>query len=321
METYPQLSLELICMILMQVMLEDPPRILHLRRKHNRKTGLDDIAFNGNMDITQPLATRLSPWFRNWARKYYVLVFASNTRIQGYTSGGLWIRRNMDLIYIDNAFCAARLYTISSVSFANVLQIAVDATLLNDTTCRGFFVSLMDELLAYFRNVENMVFMVPTRYNPPGNRYRGLRLVDEEEEAHQKHLPFARFYHCGSIVTNLSHTTIMIARSPNAIRGSLIRSRLNVCDRLKDILVSGSPLKVILFQRQGMYAPVDNIVTGPKRSINNALSMIAARMRPVHISESELLALVEESMTKARPLGAQIQPLNLRPSQIRNRIW
>lgn len=274
-------------MILVQLMLVDPPRIFHLRRF--REFGLfDHVEFHGKMHITQPLVTRLSPWFRNWAKKYYAFVFASSTDPSNPRLGGFWIRRHIDLVYIDKAFCDFELLLLTKIRFANVSQIAVDATLLNGTTggtdwrCRRF-VSVMDQLLSCFPNVENMVFMAPTRPNPPRNRYPGLRLVDEEEEECQKHLPckdFAafsvsrllisiniflssitvtNFYHCGAIVTNVAHTHILLSRSPDAISGPLIRTRrLHERDNLRKSLVRGCPMKVILFQRQGMPAPTKN---------------------------------------------------------------
>lgn len=69
-----------------------------------------------------------------------------------------------------------------------VTKLAVDATLLNDGVGRSGYASLMDEVLTKFWNIENLVFMAPTRENPFGNRYRGLRLVEQEEDKDQKAL-------------------------------------------------------------------------------------------------------------------------------------
>ncbi|KAJ4405794.1 hypothetical protein N0V82_010260 [Gnomoniopsis sp. IMI 355080] len=326
METFPPFPMEIIYMIFLQLLLADAPRIFHLKRKQNRVTAYHDIDFYGNLDITQPVVTGLNRHFRNWAKKYYVLVFAPTARApNGYTIGGLWIRRGIDLVYIDKAFCASSLWMAAQVSFVNVTSIAVDATLLNDALGRPGYRSLMDEVLAYFRNVEHLVFMAPTRKNPHRNYYRGLRLVDEEEDEAQKQLAFANFYHCGAIVTNRSLSTVMVARSPEAKFGTTIRTRLHVNDRLLRTLMLGAPLNIIIFQRQGMRVPSKNTVTGPGRSQNNALSKIASRGRPVPmsgISAPELLDLVEESKTKSRPLKAHAADYTgLLQSQVRSMIW
>lgn len=47
----------------------------------------------------------------------------------------------------------------------------------------------------------------------------------------------------------------MIARSPDAPSGSPVRVRMNPTDKLRVHLVTGSPLQVILFQREGMRPP------------------------------------------------------------------
>lgn len=214
-------------MIFVELMLADPARIFHLMRKKNLTTGLDEVAFYGK--ATQPVIAYVCRPFRDWVRKKYVLIFAStdNNNNNGQPSGGFWFRRGIDLLYIDKAFCASSLRTIRHIDMSNVTQIAVDATLLNLGPRSGEgFASVMDELLACFSNTKNMVFMVPTQPNPPNNRYRGLRLVDEEEDPHQKQLaskhfslPRSRIKVCGlsdlSTVT-LTHS-ILLPKSPTSI--------------------------------------------------------------------------------------------------------
>lgn len=184
-----RLPLELIYMIFIELMLSDQPRVLHLKRYTNARTGRDSITFHGNLDIVQPPITQLSREWREWAKRYYVLVFRATDK-NSCGDGGLWIRRDLDLIYIDTAFCArsVRALRLSCSNLKHITQLAVDANLLNDSAGRGAYVSLMDEILTHFWNVKNLVFMAPTRANPRGNYYRGLRLVDEEEDDAQKQL-------------------------------------------------------------------------------------------------------------------------------------
>lgn len=179
---------ELILMILIQLMLFDQPRILHLKRYVDTVTGRGSVAFHGNLNITQPPITQLGRVWREWAKDYYVLAFAAI--VGGRSNGGLWIRRDLDLVYVDTAFCSFSLRTLShtNCSMRFVTKLAVDATLLNDGVGRLGYVSLLDEVLTYFWNVENLVFMAPTRENPLKNRYRGLRLVEQEEDKAQKQL-------------------------------------------------------------------------------------------------------------------------------------
>lgn len=188
------LPLELIYMIFIQLMLFDRPRVLHLKRYTNTITGRDSVAFHGNLDIVQPPITQLSREWREWAKRYYVLAFKAFDENRhtdgGLCDGGLWIRPDLDLVYIDTAFCSrnVRDLGLSSINLKYITQLAVDANLLNDSVGRGAYVSLMDEILTYFWNVKNLVFMAPTRANPRKNHYRGLRLVDDEEDDAQKQL-------------------------------------------------------------------------------------------------------------------------------------
>lgn len=184
------LPLELIYMIFIELMLLEQPRVLHLKRYTNTITGRDSITFHGNVDIVQPPITQLSRDWREWAQRYYVLAFKASN-IHGRHDGGLWIRRDLDLIYIDSAFClrSMRALWLSCDHLKDITQLAVDADILNDSAGRGAYCSLMDEILTCFWNVKNLVFMAPTRANPPKNHYRGLRLVDNEEDDAQKQLP------------------------------------------------------------------------------------------------------------------------------------
>lgn len=181
--------------------MEEPPRIYQLRYQYvppsaaTNWTSLATIRLHGDHMQAQaarpPAMLSVAIETRRLAlQRYYVQVADVPPGTPDFSPrGGLWLRRGRDVVYVDAALVRA-LPFMGRFNLRGIERVAVDVQVLNEPNPdRRVEQTAMARLVASLPSLRHMVFFAPTRPNPPGNYYRGLRLVDREEDDASKALP------------------------------------------------------------------------------------------------------------------------------------
>lgn len=168
--------------------LEEKPRIYQLKRVQDPYTGMSKISLHGEKPPV-PVLLAITSETRRLAKQHYVQVLNVLPNLPGaWRSGGLWLRRNKDIVYIDTAFFRM-LPWVSHFDLGFIERVAVDIHIINEPDHWSNHKSAMARLVKTFPSIKHMVFFAPTKVNPPGNNYKGLRLVDKMEDEVTKGLP------------------------------------------------------------------------------------------------------------------------------------
>lgn len=167
---------------LLAIKIEENPQIHQVKIIQNSVTGVFNISFYG--DTKQPNVLSIERYTREQAKKHYIKVF-DRLPVGCQPSGGYWMRPK-DIVYIDAQFSRG-LHYIQRLNLGNITRVAIDVQVV-DEDATGFE-SAMDKLMTFFPDIRHLVFFAPTQPNPVGNRYRGLRLVNELEDEVHKRLP------------------------------------------------------------------------------------------------------------------------------------